>query len=136
LSVPGTLVDSNVIFDLLSDDEEWADWSAAMIADAGDRGPVVINPIIFAEVSVRYDRIEDIEAALPRDYFVRASLPWDAGFLAAKCFDRYRRRGGTRRSPLPAYHLGAHAAVSALPALTRDPRRSRNYFPKLTIIAP
>jgi predicted nucleic acid-binding protein len=107
-----------------------------MIADAGDRGPVVINPIIFAEVSVRYDRIEDIEAALPRDYFVRASLPWDAGFLAAKCFDRYRRRGGTRRSPLPDFYIGAHAAVSGLTLLTRDPRRYRNYFPKLTIIAP
>ncbi len=132
----GTLVDSNVIFDILSDDEEWRDWSAAMIADAGNRGPVVINPIIFAEVSVRYDRIEDVEEALPRDYFVRAPLPWDAGFLAAKCFVNYRQVGGTRRSPLPDFYIGAHAAVSGLALLTRDPRRYQRYFPGLKVIAP
>ena len=132
----GTLVDTNVLFDLLSDDEEWAEWAAAMLADAGDRGQVIINPIIFAEVSVRYDRIEDVEAALPRDYFVRASLPWEAGFLAAKCFERYRRGGGTRRSPLPDCYIGAHAAVEGLTLLTRDPRRYKSYFPTLTIIAP
>lgn len=135
-SVNGTLVDSNILFDILSDDQEWMDWSAAMLAEAGNRGPVVINPIIFAEVSVRYDRIEDVEAALPRDYFVRAALPWDAGFLAAKCFVKYRQRGGTRRSPLPDFYIGAHAAVSGLTLLTRDPRRYQRYFPTLTLIAP
>jgi predicted nucleic acid-binding protein len=132
----GTLVDSNILFDVLSDDGEWADWSAAMLAEAGNRGPVVINPIIFAEVSVRYDRVEDVEEALPRDYFVRAPLPWDAGFLAAKCFVKYRQGGGTRRSPLPDFYIGAHAAVSGLTLLTRDPKRYRAYFPKLTLIAP
>ena len=135
-SVSGTLVDSNILFDILSDDEEWTDWSAAMLAEAGDRGPIVINPIIFAEVSVRYDRIEDVEAALPSDYFIRAALPWDAGFLAAKCFVKYRQGGGTRRSPLPDFYIGAHAAVSGLALLTRDPRRYQHYFPKLTLIAP
>ena len=134
--MPATLVDTNVLFDFLSEDEEWFDWSAAMLSDAAERGPVVINPIVYAEVSVRYQRIEDVELALPREYFVRAPLPWDAAFLAAKCFERYRRRGGSRRSPLPDFFIGAHAAVAGLTLLTRDPRRYRTYFPKLTVIAP
>ena len=131
-----TLIDTNVLFDFLNQDEEWFDWSAAMIADAADRGEVVINPIVYAELSVRYDRLEDVELALPPEYFIRAPLPWEAAFLAAKCFDRYRRRGGARRSPLPDFFIGAHAAVAGLPLLTRDPRRYRTYFPTLTIIAP
>lgn len=131
-----TLVDTNVLFDFLSRDDEWFDWSASMIEDAANRGDVVINPIIYAEVSVRYDRIEDVDAALPAEYFARAPLPWDAAFLAAKCFARYRRRGGARSSPLPDFFIGAHAAVSGMALLTRDATRYRTYFPKLTIIAP
>jgi predicted nucleic acid-binding protein len=134
--VRGTLVDSNVIFDILSDDEEWIDWSAAMLADAANDGPLYINPIIFAEVSVRYDRVEDVEAALPEDYFVRAPLPWDAGFLASKCFAAYRKRGGTRRSPLPDFYIGAHAAVAGLTLLTRDPKRYATYLPGLSLRCP
>jgi predicted nucleic acid-binding protein len=134
--VRGTLVDSNVIFDILSDDEEWIDWSAAMLADAANDGPLYINPIIFAEVSVRYDRVEDVEAALPEDYFVRAPLPWDAGFLAAKCFASYRKRGGTRRSPLPDFYIGAHAAVAGLTLLTRDPKRYATYLPGVSLLCP
>ena len=86
MAVTATLIDTNVLFDYLSADEEWSDWSAAMISEAADRGPVLINPIIYAELSVRYERIEAIEEALPQEYFVRAPLPWDAAFLAAKCF--------------------------------------------------
>jgi predicted nucleic acid-binding protein len=134
--VLGTLVDSNVIFDILSDDEEWIDWSAAMLAAAANRGPLYINPIIFAEVSVRYERVEDVEAALPEDYFVRAPLPWDAGFLAAKCFASYRKRGGARRSPLPDFYIGAHAAVAGLTLLTRDPKRYATYLPGLSLLCP
>ena len=85
---------------------------------------------------MRYDRIEDVEAALPHDYFIRAPLPWEAAFLAAKCFEKYRRRGGTRRSPLPDFFVGAHAAVAGMALFTRDPRRYRAYFPRLTLIAP
>lgn len=132
----GTLVDTNVLFDFLSQDADWFDWSAAMLTDAADRGPIVINPIVYAEVSVRYDRIEDVESALSPEYFVRAPLPWEAAFLAAKCFERYRRRGGARRSPLPDFFIGAHAAVAGLTLLTRDPQRYRDYFPRLTLIAP
>ena len=131
-----TLIDTNVLFDFLSEDAEWFDWSAAMIGEAADRGMVVINPIIFAELSVRYDRIEDVERVVPAEYFVRSPLPWEAAFLAAKCFERYRRRGGARTSALPDFFIGAHAAVTGMALLTRDPRRYRTYFPKLKIIAP
>jgi hypothetical protein len=132
----GTLVDTNVLFDFLSHDAEWFDWAAAMLRDAADRGPVVVNPIVYAEVSVRYERVEDVEQVLSPEYFVRAPLPWDAAFLAAKCFERYRRGGGGRTSPLPDFFIGAHAAVAGLSLLTRDPRRYRTYFPRLRLIAP
>lgn len=132
----GTLVDTNVLFDFLSEDAEWFDWAAAMLSEVADDGPVVINPVIYAEISVRYDRIEDVEDALPRDFFVRAPLPWDAAFLAGKCFVRYRRRGGQRTAPLPDFFIGAHAAVSGLRLLTRDPGRYRIYFPRLPLISP
>ena len=131
----GTLIDTNVLFDYLSEDAEWFDWSAAMIAEAAEQGPIVINPIVYAEVSVRYDRIEDVDLAVPAEYFLRAPLPWDA-FLAAKCFERYRKRGGRRTSALPDFFIGAHAAVEGLTLLTRDARRYRTYFPKLSLIAP
>jgi len=131
-----TLIDTNVLFDFLSEDTDWFDWSAAMIAQAADRGAVVINPIVYAAVSVRYDRIEDVDEALPIDYFVRADLPWDAAFLAAKCFERYRRHGGVKTSALPDFFIGAHAAVAGMSLLTRDARRYRTYFPTLKLITP
>ena len=107
-----------------------------MMSDAAERGPVFVNPIIYAEVSVRYDRIEHVDLALPAEYFLRAPLPWEAAFLAAKCFERYRKRGGRRTSALPDFFIGAHAAVAGLTLLTRDARRYRTYFPKLGLIAP
>ena len=131
-----TLVDTNVLFDYLNEDSEWLDWSAAMIRDAAERGPLVINQIIFAEISVRYLRMEDVQEVLPKEYFVRAPVPWEAAFLAAKCFAQYRKRGGTRTRPLPDFFIGAHAAVAGMALLTRDPRRYRTYFPKLKLIAP
>lgn len=132
----GTLVDSNVLFDILSDDAEWTDWSAAMLTAAANRGPIIINPIVYAEVSVRYERIEDVDAALPEEYFMRHPLPWEANFLAAKCFVAYRRRGGIRTAPLPDFYIGAHAAVAGLTLLTRDPKRYSTYLPKLSLICP
>ena len=131
-----TLVDSNVILDFLTEDEAWADWSAAMLAEAAERGPIAINQVIFAEVSVGFERIEDLDEALPEEYFIRAALPWDAAFLAARAFAAYRQRGGAKRSPLPDFFIGAHAAVSGMTLLTRDPRRYRAYFPKLRLISP
>jgi predicted nucleic acid-binding protein len=131
-----TLVDSNVILDVVSDDAEWGDWSASMLTKVAQAGRVVINPLIYAEVSCGYDRIEDLDGALPPEYFVREPLPWEAAFLAAKAFLKYRQRGGTRAAPLPDFYIGAHAALAGYALLTRDRRRYSAYFPKLRIIAP
>jgi predicted nucleic acid-binding protein len=134
--VGATLVDSNVILDLLTEDPEWLDWSATALARQANAGPLVVNPLVYAEVAARFDRIEDLEAALPEDYFLRQPLPWEAAFLAGRSFIRYRRKGGQRRSPLPDFYIGAHALVARFTLLTRDPRRYRSYFPALRIIAP
>ena len=132
----GTLVDSNVLLDVLDEDEEWMDWSASMMARAAERGPVVINPIIYAETSVTFDTIEELDEALPPAFFVREPLPWDAAFLAAKAFVAHRRRGGAHRAVLPDFYIGAHAAIAGHTLLTRDAKRYRAYFPKLRIVAP
>jgi predicted nucleic acid-binding protein len=131
-----TLVDSNVILDFLTEDAEWFDWSASMLARQAETARLVINPLIYAEVSLGFDRIEDLNESLPADYFVREALPWDAAFLAARAFVTYRRRGGARHHPLPDFYIGAHAAVAGYALLTRDPRQYRTYFPKLRVIAP
>jgi predicted nucleic acid-binding protein len=134
--VAGTLVDSNVILDVLTDDADWGDWSAAMLADAARTGTLAINPIVYAEVSACFERIEDLDEALPEAYYRRLPLPFEAAFLTGQCFLKYRRRGGTRRSPLPDFYIGAHAALAGLTLLTRDGKRYRDYFPRLRIIAP
>lgn len=131
-----TLVDSNVLFDFLTEDDEWFDWSAAMLEQASNTGTVAINQVVYAEVSVRYSTLEDVDKELAVDYFARLSIPWEAAFLAGKAFARYKRLGGARRSPLPDFLIGAHAAVTGMTLLTRDPRRYRAYFPKLKIVAP
>ena len=131
-----TLVDSNVILDIASEDDEWLDWSAAMLTAAAERGPVVINPVIYAEVSIRFDTIEALDDALPPELYMRVALPWEAAFLAARAFLEYRQRGGAKTSTLPDFFIGAHAAIAGLTLLTRDVRRYRSYFPKLRIIAP
>jgi len=134
--VAATLVDSNVILDVLTEDPEWLDWSASALARQADAGPLVVNPLIYAEVAARFDRIEDLEAALPADYYERQPLPWEAAFLAGRTFVRYRRRGGGRRSPLPDFYIGAHAVVGRMTLLTRDAHRYGNYVPALRIVAP
>lgn len=131
-----TLVDSNVLIDVLTRDPGWGAWSAAALAGASDAGPVAINPVIYAEVSVGYERIESSERALAPLRLDREAMPWPAAFLAGKAFAAYRRRGGPRRSPLPDFFIGAHAAVAGMRLLTRDPRRYREYFPRLELIAP
>jgi predicted nucleic acid-binding protein len=131
-----TLVDSNVILDVLTEDDEWSSWSGDRLADAADEGALIINPIIYAEVSARFERIEDLDEALPDAYYRRVPLPFEAAFLAGQCFVKYRRRGGERRSPLPDFYIGAHAAIAGLTLLTRNATRYRTYFPTLRIIAP
>ena len=131
-----TLVDSNVILDVVTDDAEWGDWSASMLASAAQQGRLVINPLIFAEVACGFERIEDLDEALPPQYFTREPLPWAAAFLAARAFLSYRRRGGSRPTPLPDFFIGAHAAVAGYTLLTRDRRRYKTYFPKLKLLEP
>ncbi|KGN34854.1 DNA-binding protein [Knoellia sinensis KCTC 19936] len=131
-----TLVDSNVLLDLFTDDPRWAGWSAGALSDAADRGPLIINPIIYAEVSVRFTRIEELEDALPARDFTREPLPWEAGFLAGKAYSAYRSRGGAKRSTLPDFYIGAHAAVSGHSLLTRDAARFSTYFPTIAITSP
>jgi predicted nucleic acid-binding protein len=131
-----TLVDASVLLDVLTEDATWFDWSATALADAADAGSLVINAVIYAEASVRFSRIEELEAVLPADAFERRPIPYPAAFLAGKCFVAYRSRGGARRSPLPDFFIGAHAAVDGMRLLTRDAARYRTYFPGLAIVAP
>lgn len=130
------LVDSNVILDVVTQDPRWFDRSAAVLARMAGDHELIVNPIVYAEVSVGFERIEELDAALPGESFRREPLPWEAAFLAGKCFVRYRRAGGSRRAPLPDFYIGAHAAVRGIPLLTRDAARYRAYFPRLELILP
>lgn len=131
-----TLVDSNVLLDIFTEDPTWADWSSESLAKAVDSGGGIINPIIYAEVSVGFDSVEALDEALPATQIGRESLPYSAGFLAGKAFLAYRRSGGTRLTPLPDFYIGAHAAVAGYRLLTRDARRYRTYFPRLRLVTP
>lgn len=124
------------MLDVLTEDPEWSAWSGQALAECAERSALAINPLVYAEVSIRFERIEELEDALPDQDFLRLPLPSEAAFLAGKCFLRYRRRSGGRRSPLPDFYIGAHAAVAGLVLLTRDATRYRTYFPGLEIIAP
>ncbi len=130
------LIDSNVLLDVMTEDPHWFSWSAAAIESAADSFRLVVNPIIYAEVSIRYSRIEDLDAALPKAMFDREAIPYEAAFLAGKSFLAYRRRGGTKQSALPDFFIGAHAAIAGYRLMTRDAGRYRSYFPKLPLIAP
>ena len=130
------LVDSNVFIDLLENDPNWADWSETQLTPLVDAGLAVINPIIYAEVAANFATIEALNAAVQPFNLQREPLPWDAAFLASQGFKLYRRRGGLRASPLQDFYIGAHASLAGYALLTRDARRYREYFPKLTIVAP
>lgn len=130
------LVDSNVILDVLTEDPQWFAWSAQMLTRYADQGTLIINPLIYAEISIGFDQVEELEAALPSDFFRRDLLLYEAAFLAGQSYLEYRRRGGDRRSPLPDFYIGAHAAVTGMPLLTRDINRYRTYFPAVQIITP
>jgi hypothetical protein len=133
---PVTLVDSNVLLDVFTEDPHWSKWSESALATAREDGLLVVNPLIYAEVSVRFATIEDLDEAMPATDFLREELPYEAGFLAGKAYVRYRRRGGTKRSPIADFYIGAHAAVRRYHLLTRDPARYQTYFPTLTLITP
>ena len=130
------LVDSNVLLDVFTRDPVWFDWSSQQLERRAEHDVLAINPIIYAEVSVHFSGIEELDDALPSGDIRRLPLPWSAGFLAGRCFVLYRHRGGARRSPLPDFYIGAHAAVAGLSLLTRDPSRYKTYFPKISLITP
>lgn len=131
-----TLVDSNVLLDILTEDPTWSHWSGTALAACRDAGMLVVNPIVYAEISVRFERIEDLDEAIPATDFLREQLPYPAGFLAGKAYVRYRRQGGTKTSPIADFYIGAHAAVCGYQLLTRDSARYRTYFPRLTVVSP
>lgn len=130
------LVDSNVLLDIFTQDKKWFSWSSQKLSEYADQELLYINPIIYSEISVGFSRIEELESALPDDYIYRDDLPYEAAFLAGKCFLKYRKASGTKRSPMPDFYIGAHAAVRGWSILTRDKARYKTYFPTLNIIAP
>jgi predicted nucleic acid-binding protein len=131
-----SLVDSNVLLDVITKDPRWFEWSSDAIEEAADTSRLVINPIVYAEVSIRYSSIEEFEAVLSGTWLEREAIPFEAAFLAGKCFLNYRKRGGSKTSTLPDFLIGAHAAVSGYSLITRDAPRYRTYFPKLVLISP
>jgi hypothetical protein len=130
------LVDSSVLLDVMTQDPRWAAWSEEKLAWHAERDLLAINSIIYAEVSVHFASIEELDDALSPSDFIRLPLPYEAGFLAAKCFLQYRRRGGRRSAPLPDFYIGAHAATESLALLTLDVARYRTYFPTVQLIVP
>jgi predicted nucleic acid-binding protein len=130
------MVDSDVLLDVVTHDPTWSAWSSQSLERTADEAVLLINALIYAEVSVGFDSIEALEEALPSDLYRRERLPYEGAFLAAKAFLRYREAGGARRSPLPDFYIGAHAAVAGYRLLTRDATRYRTYFPTLELIAP
>lgn len=131
-----TLVDTNVLLDLVTDDPKWSDWSIAQLEAASIEGPLLINDVIYAELAIRYERIETLEAFVEEAGLDMRPIPKPALFLAGKVFTQYRKAGGTRTGVLPDFFIGAHAAVQQLPLLTRDVGGYRSYFPSLKLIAP
>ena len=131
-----TLVDTNILLDLVTNDADWADWSQRQLEAAAVRGPVLINDVVYAEFSVGFLRLEEVEALLSAAQIEVTAMPREALFLAGKVFQRYRAGGGTRTGVLPDFFIGAHAAVAKLPLLTRDIRRYHAYFPTVELIAP
>lgn len=132
----GILVDSNVLLDVMTVDPTWFEWSIAALEAEANRSRLIINPIVYAEISVRYTHVEDLESALPSGIIDREPIPYAAAFLAAKVHLAYRRRGGAKTAPLPDFFIGAHAAVAGYQLLTRDAQRYRTCFPRLRLIAP
>jgi predicted nucleic acid-binding protein len=134
--VAATLVDSNVLIDVMAPGSEWGAWSGEALIEVLESGPVFVDQIVFAEISIGYPTPEECEWALSVQGIERVPIPWSAAFLAGRAFASYRRRGGTKSAPLPDFFIGAHAAVGRLRLLTRDPARYRTYFPTVELIAP
>ena len=130
------LVDTNVLLDVVTDDATWANWSQHQLEAAALRDRLVINDVIYAELSIGFERIEEVDGVLGAVGIARADIPRPALFLAGKVFRAYRKRGGRRTGVLPDFFIGAHAAVERMPLLTRDAARYRTYYPTAQLIAP
>ncbi len=130
------LIDSNIILDIFTRDKNWYEWSSNTLAEHAEQEALCINPIIYSEVSIGFEKIEDLESALPTSFFQREAIPYEAAFLAGKCFLDYRKRGGKKHAPLPDFYIGAHAAVMNWSLMTRDTGRYSTYFPSLKLIIP
>lgn len=131
-----TLVDTNVWLDVITGNPQWEPWSRRALTVATAGGSLVVNQLVYAELLAGFDEIEPLDDVLRRFGVLRAGLPWDAAFLTAKAYQRYRAMGGKRHSPMPDFYIGAHALVAGLTLLTRDDRVYRTYFPELTVISP
>jgi len=130
------LVDTNVLVDVFENDPDWADWSIEQLQSQSKVHRLIINPIIYSELSLTFSSIESLNQVLDDMELRMLEIPKPALFLAGKAFVQYRRRGGTKHNVLGDFFIGAHAAVTKLPVLTRDTRRYRNYFPSVNLIAP
>lgn len=132
----GVVVDSNVILDLFTNDTKWADWSESILEELSSHARLFINAVIYSEISIAFDRIEDLESSLKHSGFEMLEIPKEALFLAGKAFYRYKKRKGAKLSPLPDFYIGAQAAVLDMDLVTRDTRRYRTYFPSVRLIYP
>jgi len=130
------LVDTNVLFDLVTNDPIWADWSFRQLETHGFGNRLVVNPVVYAELSVGFDRIDKVDAFLGETGVEVIEVPRAALFLAGKAFQTYRARGGAKTGVLPDFFIGAHAVVEGISLLTRDARRYRSYFPTIELITP
>lgn len=130
------MIDSCVLLDIITNDPHWYPWSSAALEKWGESNELVLNPIIYSEISVSFEHIEELERVIPATVFKRLQLPWEAAFLAGKAFLRYRKHQGRRGSPLPDFFIGAHSTILGIPLMTRDTNRFRFYFPELKLITP
>lgn len=131
-----TLIDTNVLLDVFDIGSSFEQWALKQLATCRRAGPLVINPIVYAEMGAGFASEEALDAALPASRFEREDLPWNAAYLAGQAFLSYRRSGGGKRAPLPDFYIGAHAVVRNHVLLTRDARRYRSYFPTVELITP
>ncbi len=131
-----TLIDTNILLDLVTNDAKWADWSIRQLDAAALKGPLAINDVIYTEISVRFAAIETLEAVLDDAGILVATMPRAALFLAGKAFQCYRASGGKRTGVLPDFFIGAHAAVTRSTLLTRDAQRYRSHFPTIDLVTP
>ena len=132
----GVLVDSNIVLDVFLNDPKWADWSESKLDEYDQSGALYINAIVYCEISIGFDRIEDLESAIAKAGFQMLEIPKEALFLAGKAYLKYKERKGTKRTPLPDFYIGAQAAVFNLDLITRDVSRYQRYFPTVKLITP